>query len=381
MRRLLAWLLLAAAPLVASARASEPRPAALLLLADDVTPPADAQARGLDVAAPAPQAAPASEAVLSLARPLYNKLAFARAAERLADAEQALIAGRVPSTELTRALAEIELWRGACLWLAKKRAPALERWALAARLQPGARPDRIFPPEVHAAFAHRPPAPRAVSVDVRLAPAGARLWLDGKLASGKVSAQPGLHYVVVERADLVAQASLTNVTRSGAELAVSLRDAAPPTDALRQAVERVRAAPLGADEGLGVSRALERPLWIVSRADAGLRADRYAAADPARPVAHVEAARGESLVEQLCSVEGTCARPAPAPSLAPPPPPPVISLGPPTPAAPPPRPHTPVWKRAWFWGVIAGSAVVVAGAATGIALAAGSSRDYDIRVR
>src|SRR5439155_13487422 len=148
-----------------------------------------------------------------------------------------------------------------------------------------------------AAFAHRPAAPRAVRVDVRLAPAGARLWLDGKPAAGAVSAAPGLHYVVVERADLVAAAQLVHITRTAAVLAVSLRDAAPASEALRQIAARARAAPIAPDEGLGVSRALDRPLWIVGRADGGLRADRYAAADPARPIARVEAARADALVE------------------------------------------------------------------------------------
>lgn len=41
----------------------------------------------------------------------------------------------------------------------------------------------------------------------------------------------------------------------------------------------------------------------------------------------------------------------------------------------PPRSDKPVWKRAWFWGVIGGAAVVVAGVAVGVGVATASAKD------
>ena len=116
-----------------------------------------ARARGLDVARPQREADVAAESALAEARPLYRDMAFGKAATRLQSAEDALLAGRLPTPRLAGALAEIELWLGACTLLDNKPADAHDHFALARALAPTARPDRIFPPEVHAAFAHTAP--------------------------------------------------------------------------------------------------------------------------------------------------------------------------------------------------------------------------------
>src|SRR5262245_10394690 len=108
-----------------------------------------AAARGLDVARPQREPDVAAEAALAEVRPLYRDMAFARAVARLMRAEQALVEGRLPSPRLGEALAQIEVWLGACLLVDNKAAEAQERFALARALSPKVRPDRIFPPEVH----------------------------------------------------------------------------------------------------------------------------------------------------------------------------------------------------------------------------------------
>src|SRR5205807_3967205 len=116
-----------------------------------------------------------AEAALAEARPLYRDMAFARAVTRLVAAEQSLVDAKLPSPRLATALAEIETWIGACLLVDNKPADAHERFALARALDPAARPDRIFPPEVAAAFARATPGAR-VTPRLELSPPGARLW-------------------------------------------------------------------------------------------------------------------------------------------------------------------------------------------------------------
>jgi hypothetical protein len=382
MFRLLAALVaMAAASPFAAARAEEPARAILVIApavpraaAEEIT--RDAATRGLDVASPGPQPEPASEALLAEIRPLYQNMKFAAAVKQLEAARDSLIADRVPSPGLLKALADVELWLGACALLARDKPAALDHWALAQRLAPDARPDRIFPPEVHTAFAAKRPAGKPVAIAVRLAPVDARLWIDGRRAGATVSTLPGLHYVVVERADQVPAAQILRITRSAPEIAVSLQVAADPSDALRQVSRRIRTAPLTRDEGIGVSANLVRPLWVISDHDDKLTATRYSASDVNRPVDEV-VAPSSTLLDEVCRLE-RCAPIAP-PVLTTPNPPSVVTA----PLAPtePPTPRKPVWKRGWFWGVLGATVLVAAGAATGVALGLIAPRDYDIRVR
>jgi hypothetical protein len=364
-----------------TAHADEPR--AVLLVAPGVSRPAadevakDAGPRGLELAAPAPQAEPAAETLLAEIRPLYQDMKFGAAVKKLEAGRDELIANRLPTPGLLKALGEVELWLGACAFLQKDKAAALDHWALARLVAPDARPDRIFPPEVHKAFAAKQPPGKPVAVAVKLAPVDARLWIDGRRVTGPVTATPGLHLVVVERADQDPSTQILRVTRSAPEIAVSLQQAAVPADALRQASKRIRTGPLTRDEGIGVSAALLRPLWVVTEQGDKLLANRYASGDVTRPVDEVSAPAA-TLVDELCNKE-KCATPVapvavvPNAALTSP----AVSTGPTEPLTP----KKPVWKKGWFWGVIGATVLVVAGAATGTALGITAARDYDVHVR
>ncbi|MGZ3440826.1 MAG: hypothetical protein ACXVDD_14985, partial [Polyangia bacterium] len=305
-----------------------------------------APARGLDVARPQREPDVAAESALAEARPLYRDMAFARAVLRLQSAEQMLLTGRLPSPRLGAALAEIELWLGACLLLDNKPADAHERFALARALQPSARPDRIFPPEVHAAFAHATPGAQ-VTPKLELSPPGARLWIDGKPAAATTSS--GLHWLVVERADRQPVAKVARVTQAAPEIAVSLADAAAPADAVRQAAARSADGPLDSDEGLGVSTALGRTLWIVGAHGA----DRFAAADVAHPVRHIDFVTDP--VDAVCAVEPACVARA--------------------------VPKRPIYKRAALWVPIGVGVALVVGAGVLAGTLSNASSDYVVRVR
>jgi len=377
---------------VGTARAEEAARPLLLFhpsLSRDATDPVarEAARRGIEVASPAPLPEPASESLLAEVRPLYQNMSFAAAAKKLETEEASLLAGRLPSPALVRALSELELWRGACLFLARDRAGAEEPWALALRLRPLARLDAIFPPEVQRAFSRRRPAARPVAVAVKLAPLGARLWLDGKLVALDVplSATPGLHYAVVERADQRPSAEVLRIIRASPQITVSLQTPAELPDALRQAEARLRTAPLSRDEALGVSAAIARPLVLVESRGGQLVATRYAAGDATRPVSESEGADGASLIAALCASDAGCAKLEPPPSVTTGPglqvgaPPARMATAAAAPAAPPTT--KPVWKRGWFWGVLGASVAVAAGAATGIGVGATAPRNYDLRVR
>ena len=364
--------------LTALAARAEPATSTLLLL-DSHLPTAvaasisqNAARRGLEVAAPAPEPEPASESVLAEVRPLYQNMAFGQAAKRLERAETSLLAGRLPSPGRVRALADLELWMGACLFLAKDRAQASDRFTLALRLSPSARPDRLFPPEVRAAFP-RSAGGRTVRVKTQLAPIGARLWLDGKRIEGTLALTPGLHYVVVERADRIPVAEVVRIIHAAPQIAISADAPAPPAEALRQAAARLETAPLSREEGLGISASIGRPLLVVSARGDRLVATRFDAHDPTRPLVELEAANAGALVDAVCATDPTC-RPLPAPPVPP------VALAPTAPAQRPARAR-PVWKRAWFWGVLGAGVAVAAGIAAGAAVGATSPRDYDIRVR
>jgi hypothetical protein len=320
-----------------------------------------AEAHALELAAPVPPSEPASEALLGPVRPLYQNMEFGKAARALAAGEEALLAGRLPTPQLARALAEAELWLGALLWLDRDKGAAADHWALAQRLVPSARPDRLFPPQVQQAFAQRPVETHPVAVAIKLAPVGARLWLDGKRVTGNLTATPGLHWVVVERADFKPSVQLLRITLAVPQIAVDLREPAAPAEALARATS----VAMGRDEGLGVSGLIKRPLWIVTAPAGKWSGARFASADPTRPVVQLSDEGAAPLVEAILVAEG---------------------LGPPPPVAPaevvsPPPPKRPLWKRGWFWGTVAAAVVVVAGVAVGASLGVTAARDYDLHVR
>jgi hypothetical protein len=321
----------------------------LLVPAGDVAPEsleAEAARRGLEVAHPQREPDVAAEAALAEARPLYRDMAFGRAVTALIAAEQALIDGKLPGARLATALAEIEIWIGACQLVDNKAQEAHDRFALARALDATARPDRIFPPEVAAAFAHAGPGAR-VTPRLALSPPGARLWLDGQLAGA--TATVGLHWIVVERADRRPVARIGRITQAAPEIAVSLADNAAPADALRQAAARALQGPLGSDEGLGVSAALARTLWIVGAHDA----DRFAAGDIAQPTRHL--AINGAPIPAVCAVEPAC--------------------------IPLPQPRRPIYRRAALWVPLAGGLVLAIGAGVLAGTLANSSSDYVARVR
>lgn len=307
----------------------------------------EAPRRGLEVARPRAEPDVAAEGTLHEARPLYRDMKFGRAVERLMRGEQALIDGRLPTPRLGRALAQIELWLGACLLVDNKAAEANDRFVLARALDATARPDRIFPPEVHAAFARATPGPR-VQPQEQLSPPGARLWLDGAPAPETTNA--GLHWIVVERADRRPVAHVVRITQAAPEVAVALAQPATPAEAVTQAAARAATGALGADEALGVSRALGRPIWVV-----GARAaDRYAADDVAHPTRHVEYQLALPL-DAMCAVEPACVAPAP--------------------------PKKPIYERAALWVPVAVGVVLAVGAGVLAGTLANSSSDYVVRIR
>jgi hypothetical protein len=332
------------APDVSSARALELRRAAAV--------------RGLEVAAPEAAAEPASEAVLADVRPLYRDMAFARCAAKLDGAAEALVRGREASPALTRALAEVELWRGACRFLAGDKTGAIDHFVLARRLWPKGAPEPIFPPKVHAAFKSAKPQ-MPVPVAVHLAPAGARLWLDGVYIEGPLRASPGLHWAVVARPGFSPKGQLLRVIRGSAQVNVSLSEPARPEEILRAL--RFSAPSPAAAEALG------RPVLMVAASGEGFRTTSLDG------TALAEGEDVEALIEALCQRIGGCAPPPEKPQ----PEKPVVIVAPP----PPPPPPPPVWKRRWFWGVVAGSVIVGAGVVTGAVLGATAPRDYVIYVR
>jgi hypothetical protein len=306
----------------------------------------DAPARGLDVARPQREPDVAAEAALAEVRPLYRDMAFSRAVVRLMREEQVIADGRLPSPRLQQALAEIELWLGACLLVDNKPADAIERFALARALSPSARPDRIFPPEVHTAFARAAPGPR-VTPRLELSPPGARLWIDGAPAGASTTA--GLHWIVVERADRRPVAKVMRVTHAAPEITAHLGDVASAADAVRQAAMRATDGALEGEEGVGVSAALGRAVWIVGPRDA----DRFDAADVARPTRHVQF--GGAPLDSVCAAEPACVLPK--------------------------APRKPIYKRAALWvPLAAGVVLAVGGTVLGVTLA-NAPTDYVIRVR
>ncbi len=337
---------LLAIALTASASLAAERP--LVIASEGLSPDAiegAAARRGLEVARPQVEGDVAAEALLADVRPLYRDMAFARAVTRLEAAEQALVDGRLPTPRLAEALAEIELWLGACLLLDSRAPEALERFALARALAPTARPDRIFPPEVPAAFARATPGAR-VTPRIALSPPGARVWIDGRPAETSISA--GMHWILVERADRRPVGRVARVTQAAPEIDVSLAEAATAADAVRHAAARATIGPLGSDEALAVSATLARPLWIV-----GARgADRFAAGDVTHPARHVEVI-GDP-IDAVCAAEPLCLAVA--------------------------APRKPIYKRAVLWVPIAAGVVLAVGAGVLAGTLTNASSDYVVRV-
>jgi hypothetical protein len=352
-------LLCASVVLVASTALAQ-RP---LLLADKELPPAklfelqrEAAPRGVEVAAPEPRPDPASEEVLAPVRPLYKNLLWKRAEAKLDAGVEALLRGREPTPGVVRALAEVELWRGAVRVFLRDARGAADHFALAKQLHPKVKLEPLFPPKVKAAFRAAKPG-KPVPVDLRVAPVGAQVWLDGRAVSAPLRASPGLHYVVATRADRVPEARLVRLTQGSAQINVNLREVAPQAEMLRAARW------LGVDEGVRDS------LYVVSFSDGKFRVSTAKA-----PL--VEAESAEEVVRKVCEAAEGCISPSPAPVVVVASPPPVIQL-----VATPPPPQKPVWKRGWFWGVIAAAAVVVIGVSVGAGVGATAQQDYVVRVR
>jgi hypothetical protein len=355
---------LAAAQPVAAAEAP------LLFLGADLDPTAaealrrEAAVRGIDLANPALGDDASAETVLAEVRPLYRDMAFGRAVRRLAAAEAALIVERLPTERTRGALAEVEVWLGACLLLDGKVADAQEHLALARRLARSIDADPIFPPEVRNALqqaAHV--VARPLPLMVKLAPADARLWIDGELVGDAPSVTPGLHYVVVERADKRRYAAVLRLPHAAPEIAVSLGEAVAPEQALRQAAARLRQGVLGADEAVAVSRLLARPIWVASSGSI----DRFLAGDAARPVAHAESPDGAGpLLDAACRLDRGCAPPA------------ALVAAAPTPTVVVKRPW---YRRAAFWIPVSAAVVVVVGASVLAVTLSQRSTDYVVRIR
>jgi hypothetical protein len=317
----------------------------------------EAAVRGLEIAAPEPRPEPASEAVLADVRPIYRDMNFARCAGRLESGIDNLIRAREPSPGAVRALAELELWRGACRVLAGDARGGREHFALAKQLSPAARPEPIFPPKVKSVF-KSVKSEKPTAIEVRLAPAGSHLWIDGKLVETAVKASPGLHYIVVARADLVPEAQLMRLAK-GHVIAVSLRERAPVADALRAARwvtpdPQVGAILVGFDNNHFSATPLD--------ASKGSLVEKPSAAE---------------LIDAICVAYSGCSEPPKpeAPSPAP------FASPAPLIAETPPPPPIPVWKRGWFWGALGGAVAVALGVSLGVGLGVTAPSDYVVRVR
>jgi hypothetical protein len=316
--------------------------------------------RGVEIAAPEAPLEPASESVLAEVRPLYRNMAFARAVTKLDAATDLMIRGREPTPAMVRALAEVEVWRGALRLLAHDARGAAEHFVLARSLVPSVTPEPILPPKVRAAF-RAAKAGKPVAVTVHLAPAGAHLYLDGRETSGAVTAAPGLHYVVATRADRVLEARLVRIVKGAAQIDLNLREAATPAEALR-------AARWWAFDD-AIAEVVKRPLYGVA-----FEEEQFVLVAHNRALLKTPSA--EQAIAFVCDATRAC-KPLPPPA-APSPAPTVIVVREAPPTAPPPRP---VWKRAWFWGVLGAGLLVVAGVATGAALGANAQTDYVVHVR
>lgn len=331
---------------------------------------AGARAPGVDVAQASEPAPPSTEEVLGEARRLFRDMDFARATLRLSSAEPSLIEGRTPTPALVATLVELETWLGACLLFSRNAVDAGERFALARALDPNARVDPVFPPEVARAFAHSP-SPAPITVRFRVTPSPARVWIDGRLADAAPTARPGLHYVVAERADRRPFARIVRIVASAPEIALALGDVASRPQSLQQVARQARRAPLQREEASAVAALQGRALWTVAARDGHLGATRWPA-DAAETPRTVEIDRAEEAARAICRAEHACAdEPPPAVAVTPP--------AAPVAAATSERATArPVWRRGWFWAVLGVAALLVAGGIAG-AVVATAPRDYVAR--
>jgi hypothetical protein len=278
-------------------------------------------------------------------------MAFHRAVAELVAQESLLVDGARPTPQRSSRLADLVLFLGACMLLDQDPRGAEERFALAHALEPGIAVDPIFPPEVGRALATTRPGP-IVPVDIVLMPADGRLWVDGVLGPPRTRLSTGLHYLVLERADL---RPVGRVVRVAKNARIELSANAPAsTDAALLALRDRRVGP---EEAVGVSRLLAAPLWRLTGDNAFIVADRYAATEPLQPTQtlRVSATDTAALERALCAIDPCeVARTPPA---------------------------RPVWRRAWFWGVIGGAAAVVLGGVIAGAVIGTRPRDYDVVVR
>jgi hypothetical protein len=307
---------------------------------------------GVELLSPSEPDPPQRDALLAGARRSFGTMSFHRAVAELVAQESLLVDGARPSPQRSARLADVELFLGACMLLDQDPRSAEERFALARALEPSIAVDPIFPPEVgHALTATRPGS--MVPVEVVLMPADGRLWVDGVIGTPHTRLSAGLHYLVLERADLRPVGRVVRVAKNAGRIELSA-SAPASTDA---ALLALRDPAVGKEEAVGVSRLLGAPLWRLSGEGANIVADRYAATDPLRPTqtVRVPVTDAAALERALCAVDPCEAVRA--------------------------TPSRPVWRRPWFWGVIGGAAAVVIGGVIAGAVIGTRPRDYDVVVR
>lgn len=311
---------------------------------------------GVALVAPASVEVPGREELIAPARRAYATMDFGRMLVALKTAEQRLIDAQPPVAERVARLAELEAFFGACLFVSNDRPGAEERFAFARALaQAPIKLDPIFPPEAVAASATARSAP-AVMVTFELAPAAARLWVDGGPAARSRSLSAGLHYVVVERADREPVARVLRVSKAAAT--VELGALHPATRGIAIAAADDPRTP--DTERLLVSALLGAVVWRISAADEGFELSRYAALDLARPTQRWKLADAAAAESTLCAID-RCDAP--------------LLLG--APAALP----RPVWRRPWFLGFVGTAAAVVLGGIILGAVVSTQPRDYNAVVR
>jgi hypothetical protein len=307
---------------------------------------------GVELLSPTEPEPPQRDALLASARRSFGTMSFHRAVAELVAQESLLVDGARPSPQRSARLADLELFLGACMLLDQDPRGAEERFALARALEPGITVDPIFPPEVGRALAATRPGPM-LPVEIVVTPTDGRLWIDGAAGPPRTRLSAGLHYLVLERADLRPVGRVVRVAKNAGRIELSAT-APASTDA---ALLALRDRSVAKEEAVGVSRLLGAPLWRLSGEGSLIVADRYAASDPLRPTqtVRVPATDAAALEKALCAVD-PCE--------------PVRAT-----------PSKPVWRRSWFWGVIGGAAAVVVGGVIAGAVIGTRPRDYDVVVR
>jgi hypothetical protein len=295
--------------------------------------------------------------LLSHARSLYRDMEFSRCASKLSAVADAAVQAQLPTPPVIKALAELELWQGACLLLDGKRLEASERFHFARALSPNIEPDKIFPPDVVQLFSKSQHAMQDVAVNVRTFPGDARLWIDGVRHDAPVTIEPGLHYVVLERSDLVRVGQIVRIVRAAPEITIELRQPLP-TPRLTEAVSRrLSIGRLTDAEGAAVARALGHTLFTVRIEDDQLVSDRFDATGT--PPWHLpRSPSAAAMIKTICGIEHACAE-----------------------STAEARATKPVWRRPWFWVLIGATVAASVSVAAGVGVAAAEPRDYVPRIR